>query len=96
MADDIWDYLLLVVKIVLFLGIAWVLLALYTTAGIEDSACKAIGFEEYGGKLAEVGMCEDSEGDMHYVKMDCDFHFISADCTAKEISVGDVRVARGD
>ncbi len=35
--------------------------------------------------------CEDKEDNLHYIKMKCE-HGYWTDCTAKPISVGDVRV----
>ncbi len=53
-------------------------------------ACQEIGFEDFFFSNA-FSYCEDSEGNLHYVKLDCSFPPFT-DCTVKEISVGDVRV----
>lgn len=53
----------------------------------KDKACKELGFEN-DRKILSMDYCEDKEGNLHYVKFDCTLF----ECTAKQISVGDVRV----
>lgn len=56
----------------------------------EDLACKELGFERAKHRIG-IDYCEDSEDNLHYIKMDCE-PWYWVDCTAKPISVGDVRV----
>ncbi len=56
----------------------------------EDKACQELGFER---DIYILGMnyCEDTQGNLHYIKMECKSWYWP-ECTAKTISVGDVRV----
>ena len=56
----------------------------------SDLACQELGFVDYKNQNS-MEYCEDIEGNLHYVKMDCK-HWYWNDCTAKLISIGDVRV----
>ena len=56
----------------------------------ENLACKEI--EDFVGyKYYDVPYCEDSEGNLHYAKIDCE-GWPLPNCKAKIISIGDVRV----
>ncbi len=56
----------------------------------KDFACQELGFVDYKNQNS-MEYCEDIEGNLHYVKMDCKpWYWVK--CTAKLISVGDVRV----
>jgi len=63
------------------------------TSKIRDNVCKEMGFERYS-LIGMMDYCEDSEGNLHYVKFKCDFPPFTK-CEAKPISVGDVRTIRG-
>jgi len=70
-------------------GIAFAVLDDYA----KGKACREKGFEKYiGGK--GIPMCKDHYGNFHYIRFDCN-GFIRRKCTAKSISVGDVRVKGG-
>ena len=57
----------------------------------SEVACKELGFSHHSARNG-MDMCEDSAGNLHYVKME-DKGFIGlGGATAKEISVGGVRV----
>ena len=53
-----------------------------------DGACKDLGYSEYY-KSSSPQTCEDIDGNLHYVKLDCT-GLIFKSCTAKNIKVGDV------
>ena len=55
----------------------------------RDKSCKELGFEEF--IYYDKAFCEDSEGNLHYIKLDCPFPPFTR-CISKPISVGDVRV----
>ncbi len=55
-----------------------------------DIACQELGFEK-AQYISSMSYCEDKESNLHYVKIDCK-HWYWQDCTAKTISIGDVRV----
>ncbi len=55
----------------------------------ENNACQELGFEK--SIYNQMQYCEDSEGNLHYVKMECK-PWYWYQCTAKSITVGDVRV----
>ena len=75
-----------------FLLVLSIAISLSIHAGISrNNACKELGFIDF--KSWETGVCEDSEGNLHYVKLDCKFPLFTK-CIAKEISVGDVRVVK--
>lgn len=81
-------WIILIIVFVLFEGVL-------ITYAIRDSnqkefACKELGFEDYKN-IDGMRYCEDTESNLHYIKMDCKPWYWQ-DCTAKTISVGDVRV----
>ncbi len=56
----------------------------------EVKACQELGFEK-DSFTSDFDFCEDSQGNLHYIKMECK-PWYWVDCTAKLISVGEVRV----
>ncbi len=79
--------------IILILLVSTIVLGIVEFAHIvneENSACQELGFESYQF-VGNMRYCEDIEGNLHYIKLECkDWYWY--DCTAKLISVGDVRV----
>ena len=57
---------------------------------LADLECENLGFENYKN-TDSMEYCEDKEGNLHYIKMECKPWYWQT-CTAKTISVGDVRV----
>ncbi len=59
----------------------------------RNNACREIGFEEYD-LWNNAKICKDSEGDYHFVELDCEqryFPILKDDnCKAKEIKIGEV------
>ena len=73
----------------IFIAIVLTILFVFLTISdyYKDKACNELGFEN-DRKISFIDYCEDKEGNLHYVKFDCTLF----ECTAKQISVGDVRV----
>ncbi len=67
-----------------------VIIIVQHTINQKEMACKELGFETYNPPPGNE-YCEDSEHNLHYVHIECDPWYWSK-CTAKTISVGDVRV----
>lgn len=81
--------------LLILLSIAIILLIYGVVGGIHDNrerdrACEELGLVEYVFEPS-FNFCEDIEGNLHYIKMECK-PWYWPDCTAKPISVGDVRV----
>lgn len=83
-------------KIMLSLFICSIILLVFSYFSISHEtnernlACQELGLRSYE-YVGDMYYCEDKEGNLHYIKMDCK-HWYWVDCTAKLISVGDVRV----
>ena len=75
----------LILVLILFFGSISLILAFPQWR--ENIACKNIGFEGRGYDGRGGNFCEDSEGNLHYVKFTGFWNV-----KAKEISVGNVRV----
>lgn len=57
----------------------------------SDKSCKGLGFEKYTNQN-NMPYCEDSEGNLHYIKKsNCTFW--GNNCLVKKITVGKVEVA---
>ncbi len=56
----------------------------------SDIACQELGFEN-ARYINDMEYCEDKESNLHYAKIECKPWYWE-ECTAKTISVGDVRV----
>ena len=81
--------------ILIFIIICVILICLMILWGIHDiqemdRACKEIEFENYKF-INRMEYCEDSEGNLHYIKIECN-NWWWFDCKAKTISVGNVRI----
>jgi len=94
-------------KYFIFVPIFLVLFLCYSGIGIliqgneEDNACTKLGFEKYSGSSISgiPDSCEDNEGNIHFVKVECKNLFIwfkGMECSAKEIKVGEVWGVGGD
>ncbi len=60
----------------------------------RNYACKQLGFKEYG-RWNSVDICKSSEGDYHFVEIDCETKYFpilleEKNCKAKEIKIGEV------
>lgn len=61
-----------------------------------DKACEEIGYAKYEYKMP-YEFCEDKEGNLYYIKSECEYVFqflelFAEECTAKKISIGEVEV----
>lgn len=79
------NWMALGISLLLIIGV--ISLAIYTEYRY-DEACREIGFKDY--KVRELRYCEDTDGNLHFVKMDCLFPPFTK-CNVKTISVGNVR-----
>ena len=80
-----------IITIIVFVVLEGILISEAIHTGKEtDSACQQIGLESFKS-LQNMKYCEDKEGNLHYIKMECE-PWYWWECTAKTISVGDVRV----
>ena len=80
------------IKVIIVLVIMEVGLTIIFIHGADksDIACQEIGFES-AKYIDGMEYCEDKDGNLYYAQIECKpWYWIS--CTAKEISVGDVRV----
>jgi hypothetical protein len=80
----------IVVCIITALYFIWMIPILIHADNQRELACQKLGFEgdKYNGNMR---YCEDREGNLHYIEMECE-PWYWPDCTAKTISVGEVRV----
>lgn len=80
-----------IVAIALFIA-GFLYLIQITIWNPQHEACQEIGFVEAKGRLG-IDTCGDSEGNLHYVDMDCKGLW-KYKCSARKIKVGDVEVAK--
>ena len=78
-----------ITTIILFAMIILIVIEYYYDVE-HDNACNKIGFDSYVKKYSGIDYCEDSEDNLHHIKMKCNGWGL--DCTAKKITVGDVEV----
>ncbi len=84
-----------VLFIILGTLLAWAIVGLIVVQGESEKqeACKEIGFEEYG-RWNNEDICKDSDGDYHFIEMECELQVIpllrEINCNAKEIKIGKV------
>lgn len=87
--NDLAGKITAMVMILLLAGIIIVgIISGEITTTSQEKACKELGYESYHWKN-NPSTCEDSEGNLHYVKMSCHGIF-NVECIAKNIKVGDV------
>ena len=61
-----------------------------------NEACEKLGFKGYDF-IDGFEFCKDFEGNLYYINLECEHNLLwITSCTAKEISVGDVRVLNGN
>ena len=84
------------IVLMIMLGIAIYLITSLVVGIRSDSrgnACRELGFEKES-YWNEEEVCEDKEGNVNFIKMDCDFEviplFIEVNCKAKGIKIGEV------
>ena len=82
--------IMFVLLLALFVSLVFCSLSMLHDAKERDENCQSLGLLEYEYSFG-MHYCEDTEGNLHYIKMDCK-HWYWTECTAKPISVGDVRV----
>lgn len=60
---------------------------------VKGEACRSLGFED-DVYWNDQSSCEDGDGNIYFVKMDCDYKFFPTlgekNCIAKRIKVGEV------
>lgn len=64
-------------------------IAHYNLEKAKKNSCTKIDMEYY--ETQDSVFCVSENGDAHFVKIDCE-GFIRYDCTARIISIGDVRI----
>lgn len=74
----------MIIGFLLILAVGMAVFGLWTTNLSEDNACKNIGFEESNYKMG-MKYCEDLEGNLYSIKMDCNWWGL--DCKAKQIEI---------
>lgn len=72
---------------------AFIVISIVLSNKAYDEQCIQAGYEKY--KFIErMEYCEDSDGNLYYIDMDCNDIFTWRDCSLREISVGNVRVVQ--
>ena len=85
------DVVMILAIVIGFLMIGVALIDLYFENYSKDDACENLNFREsYQSDIFDF--CKDYQGNFYYVNFDCEGFWFNKECTAKEISVGDVRV----
>ena len=82
------NIILLTLVILLILTFGLIIKTISYMENMQDEACKDIGFERYEFNAGQ-SYCEDTHGNLFYVKKECILAGFS--CTVHEITVGDVR-----
>jgi hypothetical protein len=90
MDKEYWEVIIFVGIVILVFGLIVGMRISYDSSA--EKACKEIGMEKYVYR-GENYYCQDYAGNLHYIDMNCEGTL--GKCTAKEISVGGVRVANG-
>ena len=75
----------------LVLSISFAICGMIAENKAKDYACKELGFEEYDFGMGQV-YCEDSEYNLHFIKMKCKYLPFDIRCRAIKITVGDVAI----
>jgi hypothetical protein len=60
-----------------------------------DLSCQKIGYIKNGCAVSDISTCADAQGNLYYVEQDCNNNIFDYKCSAKQISIGDVRMAGG-